>query len=191
MPTKRSTCANGGGRKRKLSTTVKTAAVAPIPRVRVDTATSVNPVFRRTPRSAQTEVADEILRADGERGRRYRAEWLRRGVVADRLDVSVTDPSSADEEQGAHERVLQRTTGDGVVHSIEQANEVINRYEQEAASQERDDPREAMRKAMADHPGTLKADGRPNAPHGATRRLPPELSDNSNREPDRTNYSYE
>ena len=79
----------------------------------------------------------EVLRAEGERGRRYRAEWIRRGVVADRLDVSVTDPSGADEERGAHERGLQRTTGDGVVRSIEQANEVINRYEQEAAGQDR------------------------------------------------------
>ena len=78
----------------------------------------------------------EVLRAEGERGRRYRAEWIRRGAAADRLDVSVTDPSSADEEQSAHERVLQRTTGDGVVRSIEQANEVINRYEQEAAGQD-------------------------------------------------------
>ena len=79
----------------------------------------------------------EVLRAEGERGRRYRAEWIRRGVVADRLDVSVTDPSSAREERGTHEQVLQRTTGDGVVRSIEQANEVINRYEQEAAGQDR------------------------------------------------------
>ena len=78
----------------------------------------------------------EVLRAEGERGRRYRAEWIRRGVVADRLDVSVTDPSSTHEERGTHEQVLQRTTGDGVVRSIEQANEVINRYEQEAAGQD-------------------------------------------------------
>ena len=77
----------------------------------------------------------EVLRAEGERGRRYRAEWIRSGAPADRLDVSVIDPSSADEEHGAEERVLQRTTGDGVVRSIEQANEVINRYEQEAAVQ--------------------------------------------------------
>ena len=78
----------------------------------------------------------EVLRAEGERGRRYRAEWIRRGVVADQLDVSVTDPSSAHEERGTHEQVLQRTTGDGVVRSIEQADEVINRYEQEAAGQD-------------------------------------------------------
>ena len=77
----------------------------------------------------------EVLRAEGERGRRYRAEWVRSVAAGDRLDVSVTDPSSADEEQGANERVLQRTTGDGVVRSIEQANEVINRYEQEAGGQ--------------------------------------------------------
>ena len=77
----------------------------------------------------------EVLRAEGERGRRYRAEWVRSVAAGDRLDVSVTDPSSADEERGADERVLQRTSGDGVVRSIEQANEVINRYEQEAAGQ--------------------------------------------------------
>ena len=47
----------------------------------------------------------------------------------------MTDPSSGDGEQGAHERVLQRTAGDGVVRCIEQANEAINRYEQEAAAQ--------------------------------------------------------
>ena len=79
----------------------------------------------------------EVLRAEGERGRRYRAEWIRSGAAADRLDVSVTDPSSADEERGAHERVLQRTTGDGVVRCIEQANEVVNRYEQDAAARDR------------------------------------------------------
>ncbi len=56
--------------------------------------------------------------------------------AADRLDLSLTDPSSADEEQSAHEWVLQQTTGDGVVRSIEQANEVINRYEQDAAGQD-------------------------------------------------------
>ena len=94
------------------------------------------------------EAKDEVLGAakaigerhgldEGERGRRYRAEWIRSGAAADRLDVSVADPSSADEEPGAHERVLQRATGDGVVRSIEQANEVINRYEQEAAAQDR------------------------------------------------------
>ena len=77
----------------------------------------------------------EVLRAEGERGRRYRAEWIRSVAAGDRLDVSVTDPSSADEEQGADERVLLRTSGDGVVRSIEQANEVINRYEQQAAGQ--------------------------------------------------------
>ena len=49
----------------------------------------------------------------------------------------MTDPSSGDEEQGAHEWVLQRTTRAGVVRSIEQANEVINRYEQEAAALDR------------------------------------------------------
>ena len=54
--------------------------------------------------------------------------------TSERLDVIVSDPSSSDEEHGAHERVLQRTTGDGVVCSIEQANEVINRYEREAAA---------------------------------------------------------
>ncbi|MYH27691.1 MAG: hypothetical protein F4137_02315 [Acidobacteria bacterium] len=79
----------------------------------------------------------EVLRVEGERGRRYRAEWIRSGAAADWLDVSVTDLSSADDEQGDHERVLQRTRGDGVVRSIEQANEVINRYEQEAAAQDR------------------------------------------------------
>lgn len=78
----------------------------------------------------------EVLRAEGERGRRYRAEWIRSGPAADRLDVSVSDPSSADEEQGARERVLQRTSGDGVVRSIEEANAVINRYEREAAGQD-------------------------------------------------------
>ncbi len=77
----------------------------------------------------------EVLRAEGERGRRYRAEWIRSVSTGDRLDVSVTDPSSADEVQGADERVLQRTGGDGVVRSIEHANEVVNRYEQEAAGQ--------------------------------------------------------
>ena len=76
----------------------------------------------------------EVLRAEGERGRRYRAEWIRSGAAPARLDVSMTDPSSADDEQGARERVLHRTTGDGVVRSIEQANEVINRYEQAAAA---------------------------------------------------------
>ena len=78
----------------------------------------------------------EVLRAEGERSRRYRAEWIRSGEVADRLDVRVTDLSSTDERQGTHERVLRRTTGDGVVRSIDQANEVINRYEQEAAAQD-------------------------------------------------------
>ena len=78
----------------------------------------------------------EVLRAEGERGRRYRAEWIRSGAAADLLDLSVTDPSSANEEQSAYARVLQRTTGDGLVRSIEQANEVINRYEQDAAGQD-------------------------------------------------------
>ena len=91
-----------------------------------------------TPMETPVELEPvEVLRAEGERGRRYRAEWIRSGATADRLDVSVTDPSSADEEQGAHEQVLQRTTGDGVVRSIEQANEVVNRYEQDAAARDR------------------------------------------------------
>ena len=93
-----------------------------------------------TPMETPVELEPvEVLRVEGERGRRYRAEWIRSGAAADRLDVSVTDPSSADEEQGAHERVLQRTTGDGVVRSIEQANEVVNRYEQDAAGRDRPD----------------------------------------------------
>ena len=133
----------------------------------------------------------EVLRAEGERGRRYRAEWIRSGAAADRLDVSVTDPASADEEPGAEERALQRTAGDGVVRSIEQATEVINRYEQEAAGKKREDPRKATRKAMADHPGTLETDGGPNAPDAATRRRLPKLPDRSNRGPYRKNYSYE
>lgn len=90
-----------------------------------------------TPMEAPVELQPvEVLRAEGERGRRYRAEWTRGGAATDRLDLSVTDPSRADEEQGAHERVLQRTTGDGVVRSLEEANEVINRYEREAAGRD-------------------------------------------------------
>ena len=79
----------------------------------------------------------EVLRAEGERGRRYRAEWIRAGGGADRLDVTVTDPSGPGDEPGARERVLLRTTGDGVVRSLKEANEVVNRYEQAAASQDR------------------------------------------------------
>ena len=102
-----------------------------------------------------------------------------------------TDAASGDEEQGTQERAQQRRTGDGVVRSIEQATDVIDRYEQKAAGKEREDPREATRKAMADHPGTLETDGGPNAPKGAPRRQQPELPEKSNREADRTKYSYE
>ncbi len=52
MLMRRSTCSNGGGRKRKLSTTVKTAVFAPIPRVRVSAATNVKPGLRRALRNA-------------------------------------------------------------------------------------------------------------------------------------------
>ena len=79
----------------------------------------------------------EVLRAEGERGRRYRAEWIRADGRADGLDVTVTDPSRPGEDHGARERVLLRTTGDGVVRSLEEANEVVNRYEQGAAGQAR------------------------------------------------------
>ena len=76
----------------------------------------------------------EVLKAEGERGRRYRAELIRAGGRADRLDVTVTDPSRPGKDHGARERVL-RTTGDGVVRSLEAANEVVNRYELAAAGQ--------------------------------------------------------
>ena len=79
----------------------------------------------------------EVLRAEGERGRRYRAEWIRAGGAGDRLDVTVTDPSRPGEDHGARERVLLRTTGDGVVRSLEEANAVVNRYEQAAAGRGR------------------------------------------------------
>ncbi len=106
----------------------------------------------------------EVLRAEGERGRRYRAEWIRSGAAADRLDVSVTDPSIADEEQGAHERVLQRTTGDGVVLSVEQANEVINHYEQKAAGR--------ARAGQLDPPGPEnRRHGHPRRPNQPTSRV--------------------
>ena len=59
------------------------------------------------------------------------------------------------------------------------------------SSEGREDPRDATRKAMADHPGTPDTSGGPNAPDGATRRQQPGLPDKSNREPDRTKYSYE
>ena len=62
----------------------------------------------------------EVLRAEGERGRRYRAEWIRTGGRADRLDVTVTDPSTPGEDHGARERVLLRTTGDGVVRGLQE-----------------------------------------------------------------------
>ena len=78
----------------------------------------------------------EVLRAEGERGRRYRAEWIRADGRADGLDVTVTDPSRPGEDHGARERVLLRTTGDGVVRSLKEANEVVNRYEQGAAGQD-------------------------------------------------------
>ena len=114
----------------------------------------------------------EVLRAEGERGRRYRAEWIRSGAAADRLDVSVTDLSSAHEEQGAHERVLQRTTGDGVVRSIEQATEVINRYEQEAAARDRPGTRGRKPERTGGDPAA-QAPQRPNTrPSGPDGRRP-------------------
>lgn len=76
----------------------------------------------------------EVLKAEGERGRRYRAEWIRSGATADRFDLSVTVKRRRGAERPRG--VLQRTTGDGVVRSIEQANEVVNRYEEEAAGQD-------------------------------------------------------
>ena len=114
----------------------------------------------------------EVLRAEGERGRRYRAEWIRSGAAADRLDVSVTDPSSGDEEQGAHERVLQRTAGDGVVRCSEQANEAINRYEQEAAAQNQPGTEGRKPVRTAGDP-TVRAPQRPNKrPSGPDGRRP-------------------
>ena len=141
------------------------------------------------PRETPVELKPvEVLRAEGERGRRYRAEWIRSGGATGRLDVSVTDPSTTDQEQGAHERVLQRATGDRVVRTIEQANEVINRYEQEAGGNERENPRKATLKAMEDHPEPLETRGGANAPDGATRPQRAKLPDKSKRDPDRTNY---
>ena len=48
-------------------------------------------------RHSQIRSPFEVLRAEGERGRRYRAEWIQTGAATDRLDVSVTELSSADE----------------------------------------------------------------------------------------------
>ena len=93
----------------------------------------------------------EVLRADGERGRRYRAEWLRHGVVRRPARCERDRPIKRRRGTGRPRAGAAADDCDGVVRSIEQANEVINRYEQEAASQERGDPREAMRKTMADH----------------------------------------
>lgn len=49
--------------------------------------------------------------------------------------MTVTDPSIRDEEHKDRERVLLRASGDGLVRTVDEANEVINRYERAAAGQ--------------------------------------------------------
>ena len=57
--------------------------------------------------------AAETLRADGERGRRYQAEWIPTRGEGERLHVTVTNPSMREEEDKEREQVLfgQAATG--------------------------------------------------------------------------------
>ena len=60
-----------------------------------------------------------MLRTEGERGRRYQAEWMPALQETERLHVTVTDPSIPDEEYKERERVLLRTSSDGLVRTVD------------------------------------------------------------------------
>ncbi|MDE2907159.1 MAG: hypothetical protein OXQ28_13880 [Acidobacteriota bacterium] len=79
----------------------------------------------------------EVFEAEGERNRRYEARWIGAGGTARRLEVSVVDPAAAEDDGTARRRPVPTSSGEGIGHSIAEAEAAINRYEQKAAASRR------------------------------------------------------
>ncbi|MXW34666.1 MAG: hypothetical protein F4Z60_03430 [Chloroflexi bacterium] len=78
-----------------------------------------------------------MFAAAGERIRRYEAGWVGAGGTDRRLEVSVIDPAAAEDDGTARRRPVPTSRGEGVGHSIAEAEAAINRYEQKAAASRR------------------------------------------------------
>lgn len=79
----------------------------------------------------------EVLEAEGERNRRYEARWIGTGGTDRRLQVSVVDPAAGGDDETARQRPVPTPRGEGISHSVAEAEAAINRYEQQAAASRR------------------------------------------------------
>ena len=79
----------------------------------------------------------ELLEAEGERNRRYEARWIGTGGTDRRLQVSVVDPAAGEDDETARQRPVPTPRGEGISHSVAEAEAAINRYEQKAAASRR------------------------------------------------------
>ena len=79
----------------------------------------------------------EVFEAEGERNRRYEARWIGTGGTDRRLEVSVVDPAAGEDNEAARQRPVPTPRGEGIGHSVAEAEAAINRYEQKAAASRR------------------------------------------------------
>ena len=89
---------------------------------------------------ARTEIVlkrIEVFEAEGERNRCYEARWIGTGGTDRRLEVSVLDPAAGEDDEAARRRPVPTPRGEGIGHSVAEAEAAINRYEQKAAASRR------------------------------------------------------
>ena len=79
----------------------------------------------------------EVFEAEGERNRRYEARGIGTGGTDRRLEVSVVDPAAGEDNEAARQRPVPTSRGEGIGHSVAEAEAAINRYEQKAAASRR------------------------------------------------------